>query len=150
MENRIVTTFAELSAAAPALGRLAAIKKPQKVVYHVAKLVKYVQAELKHFDESRIELVKKYGTERPATPEELAAGVGSESMFEITDAESRKKFSDEFTELCDVEVEIPWRRVKFSDLQDFEISAADVLALEPLMAFDEDERTAAPSPDATS
>lgn len=135
MEKQIQTTFGELSASAPALGRLLEIKQPQKVVYHVAKLVKLVQSELTHFEEKREALVKEFGTDRDPTPEEVTKR-GESPVTEIT-PENMPKFLAAFRELCAVEVELPWRQLKFADLSGFDVSAADVLAMEPLLSFEE-------------
>ncbi len=131
----IHVTLGQLTQLAPALGRLTAIHRPSQLVYHIVKLVKLIQPELKHYEEKRNELLKKYGVEREPTPEE-ATQLGLTPILEVTDPEKIKQFYAEHTELIAVRVELAWSPIKLSALADASISAGDILALEPILSFE--------------
>lgn len=131
----INTTLGHLVQLTPALGRLTAIHKPAQLVYHIVKLVKLIQPELKHYEEKRVELIKKYGSEREPTPEE-ATRLGPERITEVTDSEKIKQFYEEHNNLIAVQVELAWSPIKVLALVEANVSAGDILAMEPILSFE--------------
>lgn len=141
--EHIRTTLGKLVNATASLGKLTAIQKPAQLVYHIVKLVKLIQPELKHYEESRQALIEQYGEERPATPEEIEQGMHS-PVTVVSEPEQTKLFLADHKALLEVEVELPWKPIKLSALKHADLSAHDILMLEPLLSFDdwEDESSA--------
>ena len=131
----ITVTLGQLVQLTPALGRLTAIQKPPQLVYHIVKLVKFIQPELKHYEEKRSELIKKFGIEREPTAEEVTR-LGSGLISEVTDPEKIPQFHAEHTELFAVQVELAWSPIKMSALANADVSVGDILMLEPILSFE--------------
>ena len=127
----ITTTLGALVALQPALGRLMAIALPVKVAYSLSKIAARVSEDVSIFHERRNALVKEFGVERDATAEELAQGQRS-PICEVA-VSQRPAYFARVEELMAVAVSIEWPPVLLDDLGPIMMSAADVLALAPLL-----------------
>ncbi len=100
------------------LEKLAGLSLPIKVAYRVSKILNKVGSEFKDFEDSRIKLIRKYGTEQ------------EDGNIEVLD-ENKTKFFDEMNELLgeDIILDIP-----LLDLDAFpdscELSPAEMSVLE--------------------
>ena len=133
----IETTIGALVAAEPALKKLAGLRLNAKSRYHVAKLAKLVTEEIRdHFFAPREQVFRELGTQRSATPEELAAGQSAEVLF--VPLEKRPELEKAIAEIVAVPSTIPWNPVTLAMLEDHdEFTAEDLLGLGPLLTLDE-------------
>lgn len=124
----IKTTLAILVGAEPALRQVAAQDGlTAKTKYHVAKLMRLVAAETKHWADERAAFFETLGIERAAqTPAEKQFGL---TVREIL-PENAKSFADKMKDLGAIEVSIDWNPVKSVDLPS--ALASDLFDLGPL------------------
>jgi len=129
----ISMTFDQLLRAMPTLNKLATtVTKPQALVYKLSRIVRTVRPELEHFESKRTELLATYGTPRPSTPEE-AAQLGDATVYDIT-PEQRATFEQAVKELLSVTVELSALPLPAALLDDVELTAMELLALDPFIA----------------
>lgn len=129
----ITTTLGQLVNAEPALTRVSAERLPAKTAYQVAKLLRLCGVEIAHFNTQRQALFAELGVERPATDDEQKANSGA-TVREIPPA-SIPAFHQRLQAVADVAVEIGATPVPIDTLGT--ISAADILALGPLVTGDD-------------
>lgn len=132
--TKIVSTLGELVRARAALGRLLELPLPIKLAYTLAKLGKFVEAELKLWEERRVALAKSLGEEREPTEAERENGAAT--MFKIK-PENMAKWREEIGKLNEIEVTLDWKPFSLADLPDGKIAAADILDLGALISVDE-------------
>lgn len=113
-------TLQQLSAAYPVLMNLATQPLPIPTAFKLKGINKKVTEHVVDFDESRLELCKKYGT--------LEEGA-SEYQFNGHESE----FQKEFIELLAVEVELEAEKLNLRLLSDAKIAANDLMAIEFLL-----------------
>lgn len=130
----ITTTLGQLVDAEPALMRLAGQKMSAASAYKLAKLCKAVAEETKIFTEKRIEKIKEVGVSRQATPAEQARG--ETTMVEVAPPHMRT-FLEHLGELASVPVTLDLAPLDLAALGAIELSAADLLALGPLVSDQE-------------
>jgi hypothetical protein len=139
----ILTTLGQLVDAelTGALNRLSALRLGVKPAYHIHRLVGLVRAELKTYEDRRLELVRQHGIERAATPDERRQGAHA-TMTEVpmgTDAFDA--FTRDIVELKSIDVTIHWRPIRLNDLGDSVVMPSDLTRLGPLVTCeDEDEQ----------
>jgi hypothetical protein len=129
----IETTLGALTIAGEPLARLTMLRLPAASAYHIARLARLVDVEVKAVQEQRNAAIKELGAPRPATEAERAAGTEPE-VVEVT-AANRALFNDRMIELAAVPTTIPANRVQltFAALNGCTITAADLLALDPFV-----------------
>lgn len=127
----ITTTLGALVDAEAALQRLAQQKLPAQSAYRLAKLCKAVAEETKIFTDRRVELIKEVGVSRPATAAEQARG--ETTMLEVAPPHMAG-FLAQLGEMASVPVTLSVDPLDLLSLGSVELSAADLLALGPLVA----------------
>jgi hypothetical protein len=130
----ITTTLAHLVNAEPALARVAQLKLPVKVAYHLAKLVHLVQSETRLFYAQRTTFIKKLGVERDPTEDEAKRN-GGQKITEVT-ADNLPEFLRRLDELGQVSVTLPWGPLDLEAVADLDIPASDLIELGPLVGLD--------------
>ena len=125
----IKLTLRQLLDAQPALQRLSSERLPVKLAYNVARLIKVLQPELDEFMKQRDELIKEHGTKRSTTDAEKAQH--GDEIIEVMPAQM-SMFRKQVDELTTVVVTVDRAPLKL-DADNISISAADLLALEPLL-----------------
>lgn len=134
----ITLTLGELARASSALARLANMPLPIKASYWLSKLVRLALAEVRSYEEQRNAAIKRYGTARPAWPDEIAKGSDKEIIEIKADDPQFDAFSAEIKELQAVEVTLPVAPIDLDALPcTVEISASDLMSLAPLCKVDE-------------
>ena len=133
--DTIVTTLGDLLNAEPVLKKLSLEPLPIKAAYHVAKIIRLVVPELKHFHDTRDAYIREFGAERDATEQEIAQGVPTR-IFTVTD-ENREAYIEKVQALADVPVEIPWKPLKSSELLNTTLSAQDLMPLLDVFVVDD-------------
>lgn len=116
------TTIDKILDAREALSRLAEKALPVKQSYRLAKLVKAVNDELSVYEGERIKLCEKYGT----LNEEA-------KKYDINDTDG---FYRDSAVLLSQEVELD---VKPIDISNLELSAQDIINIEPLIEVINDD-----------
>lgn len=131
--DHIETTLGACAAAWQALGRLAALKLPILVAYHLKTLCRLVEPEVKHFEEERAKFIKELGKKRKATDAERALGWDDEVTI-VENGPKKADFLRRMKELAEVKVTIRAFPVPLSVLGDgAEITAEDLLVLDPFV-----------------
>jgi hypothetical protein len=112
--TEIVTTMRGLVDAEAALRRVADLPElSPRAIYHVAKMVRLVGQETRHFYERRNALIKQYGIERDSrTPDERRQGP---KVTEVAPG-AMKEFASRIEEELDVPVTVPWSPVRSVDV----------------------------------
>lgn len=101
--------------------------------YAVGKILKAADAEISSFNETRMELIRKYG-EKDETGE-LKTDENGNVRIEPDDMQN---FSNELRELLNTEVEISANKIKLDDIGDVEFTPAEMAQLEDFIEFDEE------------
>lgn len=136
MSAPITVTFDQLLRAMPTINKLAGtVTKPQSLVYQLAKIVRAVKPELQHFETKRTELLTTHGTPRESTPDE-AQQLGDAQVYDIP-ADKRDAFQQALKELLTVQVDLSIFPIPEASLEHAEVTAVDLLALEPFLRTDE-------------
>lgn len=112
------TTIEKILDAREILSRLAVKALPVKQSYRLAKLVKAVNDELSVYDGERIKLCEKYGT------------LDKDNGVYKFEGENREKFNADINVLLSQEVELD---VKPIDISNLELSAQDIISIEPFI-----------------
>lgn len=113
-------TLHQLSNAYPVLMNLASQPLPIPTAFKLKGINKKISEQIVDFDESRIELCKKYGT--------LEEGATS-----YTFNGHQAQFEKEFAELLAVEVDMEVEKLNLRLLSDAKIAANDIFAIEFLL-----------------
>lgn len=120
--THILTTIGDLVTAQPALDRLAALPLPTKAAYTVAKLCRLVTQETKDFYKVREDTIRELGEE-----------VGDQIRVK---PDNLKEYIRRVEELSTFEVTLDWSPLNASALGDSPVTAADIMALGPLLTDD--------------
>ena len=112
------TSIKQILNARETLSRLAGRTLPVKQSYRLAKLVKAVNDELSIYEGERIKLCEKYGTLNK-----------EKRIYEFED-EAYKSFETDINVLQSQEVELD---IKLIDISDLELSAQDIINIEPFI-----------------
>ena len=99
-------TLDKLKAAERGLGKIMNTDLPIKMSYSLQKGLKQIRDELKHVDDARVELIKKYGR-KDEESENVSIEPGSES---------ETLFREEFEELLKSEVELWFTPLNLSEI----------------------------------
>ena len=120
-----------------ALQKLSKMELKAKQAWTVSKLLKAADSEIQSFNETRMELIKKFG-EKDANNELITDDKGN---CKIPDGEIQE-FSTQLNDLVLSEVEINANQLWINDIEDLEFTPAEMSALEPFIDFDEGELVA--------
>ena len=100
--------------------------------YAVAKILKAADAEMTTFNETRMELIKKYG-EKDENDELKQDDNGNVRIL----PEGLADFNKELNELLQSEVEISANKIQMNDIGDVEFTPTEMAQLEEFIEFDE-------------
>ena len=137
----ITISLRELLEAQPALQRLSTEKLPVKVAYNVARMMRAVQPEIEDFYKQRNALVKECGVTRPAT--EAERPMHGDEVTEVP-KDKLEEFRREIDELASEKITLEREPLKIEGLP--EMTAADLIALGPLIADLAEEPASTPPP----
>ena len=105
-----------------------------KLAWSIARLLKAAEAEIQSFNETRMNLIKKYGEK-----DENGELVTDEQKNCKIEPDKIEEFSNELNELVDAEVEINAHKIKIESLEDKEFTPAEMSQLEIFIDFGEDK-----------
>lgn len=103
-----------------------------KLAWQVARLLKSAEAEIQSFNETRMNLIKKYG-EKDENGELITDEQGNCKII----PESVETFTNELNELIKSEVEINAHKLDINLFGDIDFTPSDMAALEPFIDMDE-------------
>lgn len=107
-------------------------KLKARTAYVVGKILKAADAEMASFNETRMELIKKYG-EKDENGELVQDDKGNVRISQ----ESIEDFSSELKGLLNTEIEIAGNKIKMDDLEDVEFTPQEMAQLEEFIEFEE-------------
>lgn len=103
-----------------------------KLAWEIARLLKAAEGEIQQFNETRMNLIKKYG-EKDENDELVTDEKGNCRIQN----EVLNQFTVELNELVDSEVEINANKISLKLLEEIDFTPADMAALEPFVEMDE-------------
>ena len=108
--------------------------KPLKArsAYAVARILKAADQEMTNFNDTRMELIKKYGV-KDETGELKLDDNGNAQI----DHDSLSTFNTEFRELLQSQIEINANKIKIGDLGDIDFTPSEMAQLEDFIEFEE-------------
>ena len=104
-----------------------------KLAWSIARLLKAAEAEIQSFNDTRMNLIKKYGEKDENN--ELVTDENGNCKINPEDIDI---FSKELNELIDSEVEINANKIKMELLENLDFTPSDMAVLEPFVEFDEE------------
>jgi hypothetical protein len=131
-------TFDQLLSGQEAFDNLSKITSlAANIRVRLARISAQVNTCLKEFQDTRLELIKKFGAEKP------------DGNWEVK-PENLKAFSEEWKDLVQEEVEINGKQIPFEAISQAPISAGDLWRLGWLIALPKEEEEDAPKAQAAS
>ena len=128
----ITVKIEELLNSVDTLQKLAQKDFKAKLAWQVARLLKGAEAEIQSFNETRMNLIKKYG-EKDENGELITDERGN---CKIT-PENVETFSNELNELIKTEVELNANKINIDLLDNLDFTPSDMAVLEPFIDMDE-------------
>lgn len=110
------------------LQKLSQEKFKAKLAWSIARLLKAAEAEIQQFNDTRMNLIRKYG-EKDEQGELITDEKGNCKII----TESLEQFSNELNELINTEVEINANPLDIELLDDLDFTPSDMAVLEPFM-----------------
>lgn len=105
-------------------GRIAQLPLHPKAAFHLMRVLRKVGEEVTNFESARVAALKKFGREYEEN---------GQLMFEVP-REKVGDFTAAMNELAATEVEFTLDKIALADLGDVNLSAQEILALEPFLA----------------
>lgn len=124
----IETTLGACVDAEPALSRIATQRFSATTAYRLATLLRLLRVEVQQFDAQRVALVKEFGTSRPPTAAEVAAGASGDEVVQVPPAHV-PAFNARWRELRDVPVTVAAGPITLADLDGREVTPMDLFEL---------------------
>lgn len=128
----IKVTIADLLNSTETLQKLSQKDFKAKLAWSIARLLKSAEAEIQSFNETRMNLIKKYG-EKDENDELITDDNGN---CKIPNA-NMVEFNDELKDMLDAEVEINANKLSIDLLEDIEFTPSDMAVLEPFVDMEE-------------
>ena len=128
----IKVTIADLLNSTETLQKLSQKDFKAKLAWSIARLLKSAEAEIQSFNETRMNLIKKYG-EKDENGELITDDNGN---CKIPNA-NMVEFNDELKDMLDTEVEINANKLSIDLLEDIEFTPSDMAVLEPFVDMEE-------------
>lgn len=128
----ITITINDLLNSVETLQKIAQKDFKAKLAWSIARLLKSAETEIQSFNETRINLIKKYG-EKDENGELITDEKGNCKIM----TENVDTFTEELNELINTEVEINANKIDFNLLENIDFTPSDMTALEPFIEFEE-------------
>lgn len=128
----ITITINDLLNSVETLQKIAQKDFKAKLAWSIARLLKSAETEIQAFNETRMNLIKKYG-EKDENGELITDEKGNCKIM----TENVNAFTEELNELINTEVEINANKIDFNLLENIDFTPSDMTALEPFIEFEE-------------
>lgn len=102
-----------------------------KLAWSIARLLKAAEAEIQSFNETRMDLIRKYG-EKDDNGELITDEKGNCTLIK----DKVQDFNAELNELLASEIEINANPINIEMLEDLDFTPADMSVLEPFVEFE--------------
>ena len=99
-----------------------------RVAFIVARIIKETDAEVTNYNETRTNLINKYGKKNEDGS--LAVDAQNNVQFDPADAPA---FNTELNELLNTTITLTADKIKMDDLENLEFTPAEILTLEPFI-----------------
>lgn len=129
----ITVKISELLNSTETLQKLSQKDFKAKLAWSIARLLKAAEAEIQSFNDTRMNLIKKYG-EKDSNGDLITDDKGNCKI----ENESIDEFSKELNELIETTIEINANKIKMELLEDLDFTPSDMAVLEPFVEFDEE------------
>ena len=116
-----------------ALKKLAETQLKAKLAWQVGRILKAADTEIQSFNDTRMDLIKKYG-EKDENGELITDEKGNCKVM----PDGIENFSNELNELINSEIEINANKISIDSLEDKEFTPAEMSQLEPFVDFGEE------------
>lgn len=103
-----------------------------KLAWSIARLLKAAEKEIQEFNDTRMNLIKKYG-EKDENGELVTDDKGNCKI----DNSVLNEFSNELNDLMNTEVEINANKIDIELLENLEFTPSEMAILEPFVEFEE-------------
>lgn len=127
----ITITLEELINSSEGLKELSRKSLKARSAYAVGKILKAADNEITSFNETRAELIKKYGEKR----DDGELNTDEEGNVRII-PESLETFNKELQELLETSVEINANKINGYDIEDVQFTPAEMVQLESFIDFE--------------
>ena len=117
-----------------ALQKLAETELKAKLAWQVGRILKAADAEIQSFNETRMNLIKKYG-EKDENGELITDDKGNCKILN----DGLDEFSNELNELIESEIDINANKISIDSLEDKEFTPSEMSQLEIFIDFGEEE-----------
>lgn len=128
----ITITINDLLNSVETLQKIAQKDFKAKLAWSIARLLKSAETEIQSFNETRMNLIKKYGEKDENG--ELITDEKNNCKIKTEDVDT---FTEELNELINTEVEINANKIDFNLLENIDFTPSDMTALEPFIEFEE-------------
>lgn len=127
----IKVKISELIDSISTLQKLAQKDFKAKLAWSIARLLKAAEAEIQSFNETRMDLIRKYG-EKDDNGELITDEKGNCTLVK----DKVQDFNAELNELLASEIEINANPINIEMLEDLDFTPADMSVLEPFVEFE--------------
>ena len=130
----IKVTIADLLNSTDTLQKLSQKDFKAKLAWTIARLLKSAEKEIQQFNDTRMNLIKKYG-EKDSDGELVTDDKGNCKI----DRENLDSFNNELREVLEAEVELNANKIDMDLLGDVEFTPSDMAVLEPFVQFEDEQ-----------
>ena len=124
----ITVKISDLLNSTETLQKLAQKDFKAKLAWSIARLLKSAEAEIQSFNDTRMNLIRKYGQK-----DENGELITDENGNCKIEQESINEFTNELNELVNTEVEINANKIDINLLEDIDFTPSDMAILEPFV-----------------
>lgn len=128
----ITVKISDLLNSTETLQKLAQKDFKAKLAWSIARLLKSAEAEIQSFNDTRMNLIRKYGQK-----DENGELITDENGNCKIEQESINEFTNELNELVNTEVEINANKIDINLLEDIDFTPSDMAILEPFVDIGE-------------
>ena len=134
----ITVKISDLLNSTETLQKLAQKDFKAKLAWSIARLLKSAEAEIQSFNDTRMNLIRKYG-QKDENGELITDENGNcnENGNCKIEQESINEFTNELNELVNTEVEINANKIDINLLEDIDFTPSDMAILEPFVDIGE-------------
>ena len=124
----ITVKISDLLNSTEALQKLANKELKAKLAWTISRLLKAAEAEIQNFNDTRMNLIRKYG-EKDENGELITDEGGNCKII----AETVEDFNKELNELINTEIEINANKINIGLLENIDFTPAEMAILEPFV-----------------
>lgn len=128
----ITITINDLLNSVETLQKIAQKDFKAKLAWSIARILKSAEVEIQSFNDTRMNLIKKYGEK-----DEKGELITDEKNNCKIMPENTETFTEELNELINTEVEINANKINFNLFENIDFTPSDMAALEPFIEFEE-------------